>query len=155
MKYLIICSLLLLSIFPKVLNAEKKFLNTTAGSTLTFGVLPNQELKFGEAPKLESKVVKVKQKRVAISKVMDAIKWCESRGNPKARNPRSTAKGLYQFLDGSFEYYGTKYWGSTKGKSALNSQHNEELAAYVMRTVGTSPWLASAHCWRPRLALLS
>jgi hypothetical protein len=31
------------------------------------------------------------------------IIWCESRGNPNAKNPRSTATGLFQILNGPFD----------------------------------------------------
>ena len=30
------------------------------------------------------------------------VAWCESRWNPRARNPRSTAAGLMQFLDSTW-----------------------------------------------------
>ena len=36
------------------------------------------------------------------------IAECESRFNPKASNPESTAKGVYQFLDGTWEQIGAK-----------------------------------------------
>jgi muramidase (phage lysozyme) len=29
----------------------------------------------------------------------------ESHGNPKAENPRSTASGIFQFLDGTWRHY--------------------------------------------------
>jgi hypothetical protein len=31
------------------------------------------------------------------------IMWCESRGNPNAKNPRSTATGLFQILNGPYD----------------------------------------------------
>lgn len=37
---------------------------------------------------------------------MTRICWRESRYNPQLQNPRSTAFGLYQFLDSTWKYYG-------------------------------------------------
>ena len=34
------------------------------------------------------------------------IAWCESRFDPRASNYQSTAKGVYQFLDGTWEWIG-------------------------------------------------
>lgn len=36
------------------------------------------------------------------------IAWCESRFDPRASNSRSTAKGVYQFLDGTWEWIGAE-----------------------------------------------
>lgn len=48
------------------------------------------------------------------------IMWCESKGNPNAKNPRSTARGLFQILGGpldpeanvklAFEMYSKRGW---------------------------------------------
>jgi hypothetical protein len=48
------------------------------------------------------------------------IMWCESRGNPNAKNPRSTATGLFQILNGpldpaanvklAYEMYSKRGW---------------------------------------------
>jgi len=82
------------------------------------------------------------------SAVMERIKQCESQGNPNARNPHSTAKGLYQFLDSSWEAYGKLLWGSTVGKDVFSAKDNEELAMFVFLIEGTTPWESSAYCWR-------
>ncbi len=76
-----------------------------------------------------------------------AVAHCESRLNPLAKNKHSTAKGVFQFLNGSFNYYGTKLWGTTKGRSALDAEDNIELAMYVMSKRGTKDWQSSARCW--------
>jgi len=78
-----------------------------------------------------------------------AIATCESELNPKARNPNSTAKGLFQFLDGSWRFYGLLKWGTLKGKSVLNYEDNAELGVWVIANYGTSPWKSSKSCWTP------
>jgi len=37
------------------------------------------------------------------------IIWCESKGDPTAKNPKSTAYGLCQFLDGTWKYVQEKW----------------------------------------------
>ena len=37
---------------------------------------------------------------------LQSIAYCESRYNPLAKNPNSTAKGLFQILDGTWNAYG-------------------------------------------------
>lgn len=79
--------------------------------------------------------------------VMEKIAFCESRNNPSAKNPKSTASGRFQFLRGSWEYYGTKKWGSLEGRNVFDNDDNTELAYWVASEYGLSPWYASRHCW--------
>ncbi len=76
-----------------------------------------------------------------------AIARCESQLNPLAKNPHSSAKGIFQFLDGSFTHYGLKHWGSLEGRSVLNYGDSAELGTWVIATYGTTPWDASIACW--------
>lgn len=78
---------------------------------------------------------------------MERIKQCESKGNPYAKNPNSTASGLYQFLRGSWSYYGHLKWGTLEGRDVFDPEDNEELAYWVAQKYGLSPWYASRHCW--------
>ena len=76
-----------------------------------------------------------------------AIARCESQLNPNARNSGSSAKGLYQFLDGTWAHYGKMHWGSLEGKSVLDYGDNAELGVWVIATYGTADWDASKYCW--------
>ena len=58
----------------------------------------------------------------------------ESNFNPKARNPRSTAKGIYQWLDGS--------WRSFCEGEVFNPEDNVDCAMRVIGEGGISHWLA-------------
>ncbi len=85
-----------------------------------------------------------------IPALLQRIMKCESQGNTLARNKTSSAKGLYQFLDGSWNYYGTKLWGDKlKEKDVFNSEDSTELALYVYKLNGTKDWNASKACWNP------
>jgi soluble lytic murein transglycosylase-like protein len=61
--------------------------------------------------------------------VAQRIVWCESRGNPNARN-RSGATGLFQILGGS-----------------LDPVANVATAYEMYRARGWQPWSTSRSCW--------
>lgn len=88
------------------------------------------------------------KKVVAKADVKARIAWCESRNNPLAKNPNSTAKGIYQFLDGTWQNYAQRYWGEDwVNHSVLDEEDNRELGHWVIDTYGTRDWNASRHCW--------
>lgn len=75
------------------------------------------------------------------------IARCESELYPTAKNKGSTAKGLYQFLDGTWKHYAVKKWGTTKGRSVLDYSDSAELGVWVIAKYGTSDWNSSKGCW--------
>jgi len=83
----------------------------------------------------------------SVDATLARIAICESQGNLHAKNPRSTATGKYQFLKGSWNYYGTKLWGSVEGKDIFSEEDQDELAKYVVSINGYRDWNASKHCW--------
>lgn len=72
------------------------------------------------------------------------IIWCESRFSPTAQNPKSTAYGLCQFLDATWEYVQNK-WG------IILDRDNEEDQFYacerLLKEEGTSHWKSTQWCW--------
>jgi hypothetical protein len=62
--------------------------------------------------------------------------WCESKGDPTARNPDSSASGLWQFLDST--------WRDTTGRTDRAYQAPPEAqtaaAAKLRRAAGWSQW---------------
>lgn len=60
----------------------------------------------------------------------------ESRGNPKARNPNSSAAGLFQFVDRTWRVY-IKRYGGRYGFNHRTSKHNPRanalMAAHYMK----------------------
>jgi hypothetical protein len=87
---------------------------------------------------------------VVLPPLLEKIAWCESRNNPKAKNRYSTASGRFQFLKGSWAYYGKKLWGDELvNKDVFDYEDNTELALYVYKRNGTSDWLESKPCWSP------
>lgn len=65
------------------------------------------------------------------------LAWHESRFNPRAKNSEgSSAKGIYQFLDGT--------WSSYCDGDVYNMDDNIDCAARIISEGGISHWLADA-----------
>lgn len=67
------------------------------------------------------------------------IAWCESNYIEDAQNSHSSAGGIFQFIDSTWEYYceGEKY----------NADDNIKCAVKLLSEGGVSHWNASKHCW--------
>ncbi len=66
---------------------------------------------------------------------------CESDGDPIARNPRSSASGLFQFLDGTWS--GASEQAGFEGQSPFSPEANVASAAWLVEYsigAGASPW---------------
>lgn len=76
------------------------------------------------------------------------IATCESRNDPKAKNPHSSASGRFQFIKGTWEHYGKEFWGDEWiDKDVFDYEDNTELATWVINKYGTNDWLESKSCW--------
>ena len=75
-----------------------------------------------------------------------AIAACESGFRWNAANGRSSARGVFQYLSGT--------WRSTEegrnGASVLDAEANIRMAVSTIARSGTTPWAASRRCWRER-----
>lgn len=82
------------------------------------------------------------------SPLFERIALCESDNNPHAKNIYSSASGRFQFTWNSWYYYGRKFWGDDfYEKNIFDYGQNTELALYVFKTIGVSPWESSRNCW--------
>jgi hypothetical protein len=68
--------------------------------------------------------------------LMLRVAWCESRLDPGARNPRSTARGVFQLV---------WLWGTEAER--LDAATNVRIAKRLFDRSGTRPWKASERCW--------
>lgn len=84
------------------------------------------------------------------SDVLGAIARCESGGNIRATNPRSTASGKYQFLDSTWRGLG----GSGRAKDAPESVQ-DAMAAKLLAQSGTAPWNPSRTCWSKQVGTVA
>ncbi len=80
--------------------------------------------------------------------LMAKIIQCESGGNPRAQNPRSSASGLGQFLDSTWASNAPSLGYEPTRAASYDVTAGARVMAKVMSEQGTSPWNASRHCWR-------
>jgi resuscitation-promoting factor RpfA len=78
----------------------------------------------------------------------DAIIACESGGDAKAENLRSTASGLFQFVDSTWQALGGH--GSHAADAEVAEQYRVAEKAYAAS--GLTPWAASKSCWAGKSA---
>lgn len=68
------------------------------------------------------------------------IGYCESRFDPEAQNPNSTAKGIYQFLDST--------WANYCQGDPLNQEDNIKCGVKLISEGGLHHWSESFGCWK-------
>lgn len=72
------------------------------------------------------------------------ISYCESRDDPTAKNPKSTAYGLCQIIDGTWNYIQNKW-------DIKLDRHNPNDQMYacerLLREEGTKHWTETESCW--------
>ncbi len=84
---------------------------------------------------------------ILLPPILLQIRFCESTDNYEAANPRSSARGAYQFLTGSWAAYGhADRYGVAQAHLATPAQQ-DEAALITWQADGTRPWNASRHCW--------
>lgn len=84
---------------------------------------------------------------VFVPPILLRIRFCESTNSYVAANPRSSARGAYQFLTGSWRAYGhAARYGVPQAHLATPAQQ-DEAALLTWQADGTRPWNASRHCW--------
>lgn len=84
---------------------------------------------------------------VFLPPILLEIRFCESRDDYLAANSRSSARGGYQFLTGSWAWYGhAERYGVSSADQATPAQQ-DEAALLTWQQDGTRPWYASRHCW--------
>ncbi len=76
--------------------------------------------------------------------ILDKIIRCESGYNAAARNPTSSAKGLFQIIDGTWRAF------QCEG-NVLNAEDNYQCGLKIATQSGLHHWNASRSCWAQQL----
>ena len=109
---------------------------------LTDGSFQLEKLKL-EIVVVESEFQKLNRlSEESLPAILKTIRQCESSGRVDAQNPRSTASGLYGYIDSTWANYG----GYARAKLAPTYIQNQK-ALETFNSQGTTPWLASSKCW--------
>jgi len=84
---------------------------------------------------------------VALPDVLLRIRFCESTNNYATTHTYSSASGAYQFLTGSWDWYGhADRYGVNRAHLATPAQQ-DEAALMTFQKDGVKPWAASQGCW--------
>lgn len=84
---------------------------------------------------------------VLVPDLLLRIRFCESTNNYQAASKYSTARGAYQFLKGSWEWYGhAETTGVAQAHLATPAQQDQAALA-TLQAEGTGPWSESRPCW--------
>lgn len=75
------------------------------------------------------------------------IRFCESSNNYAATNPRSTASGAYQFLDGTWRGIPKSITGGTTRAMYATPAQQDAAFDWLYARSGSSPWASSQGCW--------
>lgn len=84
---------------------------------------------------------------VLVPDLLLRIRFCESTNNYLAANSGSSARGAYQFLNKSWDWYGhAAITGVTEAHLATPAQQ-DEAGLRTLQKEGTGPWAESRACW--------
>lgn len=84
---------------------------------------------------------------IALPDVLFRIRFCESTNNYESANATSSARGAYQFLTMSWEWYGhAERYGVPSANLAAPGQQ-DEAALKTFEQDGAKPWAESRACW--------
>ena len=124
----------LVGIYPGMAHGEIR--NTLIEPTISDNaIMPVSQI---SNPEIRASVVK-------INPVIARIIECESQGNPQAKNPNSTAYGLCQFINGTWEYVQLK-WDMKLDRD--NPEDQLYACDRLYKEEGKSHWITSYQCWK-------
>ena len=76
--------------------------------------------------------------------LIERIIQCESGGDPTAQNPNSTAYGLCQFIDGTWDYVQDK-WNMKLDRYSIYDQRY--ACKRLLEEENTKHWVSTEWCW--------
>lgn len=111
----------------------------------TIGMPSKTQADIGEIElKVKIKIAEEASEDILLQEIATEIARAESGFNPNAKNPKSTATGIFQFIKGTWKKY-------CEG-DRLNYEDNVACAVRMLSEGGYSHWDASKSLWWPKLS---
>ncbi len=90
-------------------------------------------------------IYQAQKQQVSVSLALN-IARCESRFSPDAKNPHSSASGIYQMIRGTWEKTTDDLlWEGDQ--DVFDPKLNIIAGIHLLKQAGSNPWLASKSCW--------
>jgi len=127
-------------------NYQRENKVTLGESALAAGVIPFQPEGYMLEPKEEKEetipetIPEMIQRYFPDDPIMLKIAQCESELFPTAKNPNSSAKGIFQIINGTWQHF--KCEGDV-----LNAEDNIKCGVKILKGQGLAAWQESASCW--------
>ena len=137
-------ALLLLAIPLKIHGNNSVSSQTTETPLSDVIYVPQHYLIPDTTAKLKSALSYYCRKYGTDYKLIDKIIFCESSWDEDAKNKNSSASGLAQFLNGTWNYFNDKR-GLSLDKN--NPYHQIEMMTWIISQGGISHWDESKNCW--------
>ncbi|MGH1492089.1 MAG: transglycosylase family protein [Acidimicrobiales bacterium] len=84
---------------------------------------------------------------VMVPDILLRIRFCESTNNYLAANSTSSARGAYQFLNKSWDWYGHAARTGIAEAHLASPAQQDESGLLTLQSQGTGPWAESRACW--------
>ena len=94
---------------------------------------------FGFKPNVTQAITNSAQQYGIDPQAMMAIAQIESRGNPNAKNPRSSAAGLFQFINSTAKQYGLSNPYDLNASADAGARLARDNSAILSKTLGRAP----------------
>ncbi|MGI8425099.1 MAG: transglycosylase family protein [Actinomycetota bacterium] len=124
-------------------------ITATVNAVVQTALAPPPPIPTPEAPNVEPEPPEPQQTHVhPTDSRLAAVAMCESGGSYTAQNPRSSASGKYQMINGTFQ--GTKAGKQSGYKRAKDAPPEVQEAAAIElwdNGRGASHWSESRRCW--------
>ena len=97
---------------------------------------------------VEEQIRKIATKNNADGDLLVRIAFCESSLNPKAKNNHSSATGLYQYLDDTWEEGVRLTNNDWTLEDRTDIEKSTRMIIWHINNGQLSKWEASEHCWK-------
>ena len=103
---------------------------------------------LGIPDKYFEKFVEVSEKYEIHPVLLNNLIKCESGWDPNAKNPKSTAKGLCQFLDSTWDWTLFKMGIDAEKADRFDANLQLEACAWLMANDDLGHWEETRKCWQ-------
>jgi len=132
----------------RTLYTMKQFITLLLVAIILLLILPKHGATYSEITPQTTPhdVLAMTPEAYAMVKYNDPLFWeiarCESGLNPNAKHPVSSASGVMQIINSTWNMY------SPPNYDKFNFSHNVEVGWKIYKAESWKPWSSSINCWK-------